>query len=60
MCSMFPCSHWATIPIVETIPDSLADIERVKTQLIIFRDEIMIDSSSLYPRVIANRKITSV
>ena len=26
---MFPCSDWATTPILENIPDSLGDIERV-------------------------------
>ena len=30
-CYSFPCSDWATTPILENIPDSLGDIERVKT-----------------------------
>ena len=40
---MFPCSDWATTPILENIPDSLGDIERVKTQEILVRNGIMID-----------------
>ena len=38
---MFPCSDWATTPILENIPDSLGDIERVKTQQIIVWNGIM-------------------
>ena len=38
---MFPCSDWANTPIIENIPDSLGDIEGVRTQSIIVRDEIM-------------------
>ena len=28
---MLPCSDWATTPILENIPDSLGDNERVET-----------------------------
>ena len=38
---MFPCSDWATTHILENIPHSLGDIERVKTQYIIVRNGIM-------------------
>ena len=38
---MFPCHDWATTPILENIPDSLGDIEIVKTQLIIVRNGII-------------------
>ena len=31
-CCTFPCSDWATTPIMENNPDPLGDIERVKTQ----------------------------
>ena len=34
MCCMFLCSDWANTPILENIPDSSGDIERVKTQFL--------------------------
>ena len=40
-CHMFPYSDWATTPILENIPDSLGDIERVKTQKNIVRNGTM-------------------
>ena len=39
---MFPCSDWATTPILENISDFLGDIEKVKIRQINVRNGIMV------------------
>ena len=38
---MFPCSDWVTTPILENIPDSLGDSQRVKTYYILVDNVVM-------------------